>query len=48
MPVSTLCSVKTLQPAGFDHPGAQIILGNIYHLNVWPHGHSMDLLGYDQ
>ena len=36
MPVGTQGTVKTLDPRELDELGAQIILGNTYHLNVRP------------
>lgn len=36
MPVGTQGSVKTLHPEDLDSLGAQIILGNTYHLNLRP------------
>ena len=36
MPVGSLGTVKTLSPADLDQSGAQIILGNTYHLYLKP------------
>ena len=36
MPVGTQGTVKTLHPEDLDNLGAQIILGNTYHLNLRP------------
>jgi len=36
MPVGTQASVKTLHPAELEELGAQIILGNTYHLWLRP------------
>ncbi|GHU86254.1 queuine tRNA-ribosyltransferase [Deferribacterales bacterium] len=36
MPVGTLGAVKTLSPADLDEAGAQIVLGNTYHLHIRP------------
>lgn len=36
MPVGTQATVKALTPAQVDEVGAQIILGNTYHLNLRP------------
>ena len=40
MPVGTQGSVKTLHPAEVEELGAQIILGNTYHLWLRP-GHEL-------
>ncbi len=42
MPVGTQGSVKTLHPDDLENLGAQIILGNTYHLNIRP---GMDVMG---
>ena len=36
MPVGTRATVRTLDSADLDALGAQIILGNTYHLNLRP------------
>jgi len=36
MPVGTQASVKALDPRELHEAGAQIILGNSYHLNIRP------------
>ncbi len=36
MPVGTLATVKTLTPAQLEEAGAQIVLGNTYHLHLQP------------
>ena len=40
MPVGTLATVKALSPEDLEHCGAQIILGNTYHLYLRP-GHEV-------
>ena len=45
MPVGTQGSVKTLHPEDLDNLGAQIILGNTYHLNLRPGMDTMGKLG---
>jgi len=45
MPVGTQGSVKTLHPEELDALGAQIILGNTYHLNLRPGMDVMEKLG---
>ena len=40
MPVGTRATVKTLSPAELENIGAQIILGNTYHLYLRP-GHDL-------
>ncbi|GAB4331692.1 MAG: tRNA guanosine(34) transglycosylase Tgt [Calditrichia bacterium] len=42
MPVGTIGTVKTLSPAELEANGAQIILGNTYHLYLKP---GLDILG---
>ena len=36
MPVGTQATVKTMMPAELESVGAEIILGNTYHLNIRP------------
>jgi len=36
MPVGTQATVKGMTPAQIEEVGAQIILGNTYHLNIRP------------
>jgi queuine tRNA-ribosyltransferase len=45
MPVGTQGSVKTLHPDDLESLGAQIILGNTYHLNLRPGMNAMGRLG---
>jgi len=45
MPVGTQGSVKTLHPEDLDNMGAQIILGNTYHLNLRPGMDAMKQMG---
>lgn len=45
MPVGTQGSVKTLHPDDLENLGAQIILGNTYHLNLRPGMDTMEKLG---
>ena len=40
MPVGTMATVKTMSPRNLDEIGAQIILGNTYHLYLRP-GHEL-------
>lgn len=43
MPVGTQGTVKALEPRDLEENGAQIILGNTYHLNLRP---GMDVMAY--
>lgn len=45
MPVGTQGTVKGLTPAQIDETGAQIILGNTYHLNLRPSSERIRSLG---
>ena len=45
MPVGTVGSVKTLSPADLNDAGAQIILGNTYHLYLRPGTKILDHFG---
>ncbi len=45
MPVGTQGSVKTLHPEDLDALGAQIILGNTYHLSLRPGDESIKAMG---
>ncbi len=45
MPVGTLGSVKSLTPKQVEETGAQIILGNTYHLNLRPGAGTIERLG---
>lgn len=45
MPVGTQGSVKTLHPDDLENLGAQIILGNTYHLNIRPGMDVMEKMG---
>ncbi len=45
MPVGTHGTVRGLHPAEVDHAGAQIILGNTYHLHLRPGEQVVEALG---
>lgn len=45
MPVGTVASVKSLTPKQVEETGAQIILGNTYHLNLRPTSEVVKQLG---
>ncbi|TVP76060.1 MAG: tRNA guanosine(34) transglycosylase Tgt [Puniceicoccaceae bacterium] len=45
MPVGTQATVKGMTPAQIDEVGAQIILGNTYHLNIRPSSELIHELG---
>ena len=45
MPVGTYGAVKTLTPEDLESLGAQIILGNTFHLMLRPGGELMQTLG---
>ena len=45
MPVGTQATVKSLSPADLRATGAQMILGNTYHLNLRPTAERIDRLG---
>jgi queuine tRNA-ribosyltransferase len=45
MPVGTLASVKSVTPDELEQAGAQIILGNTYHLNLRPGCEVIERLG---
>jgi queuine tRNA-ribosyltransferase len=45
MPVGTQATVKALTPTDLRSAGAQIILGNTYHLNLRPTAERIDRLG---
>lgn len=45
MPVGTQATVKGMTPAQIEEVGAQIILGNTYHLNIRPGSDLIDEMG---
>lgn len=45
MPVGTQATVKGMTPAQIDEVGAQIILGNTYHLNIRPGSKLVEEMG---
>ncbi|MGI8829549.1 MAG: tRNA-guanine transglycosylase, partial [Candidatus Limnocylindria bacterium] len=45
MPVGTQATVKALTPGDLRSAGAQMILGNTYHLNLRPNAERIDRLG---
>src|SRR5436309_14792848 len=45
MPVGTQASVKSLSPADLRAAGAQVILGNTYHLSLRPGAERIERLG---
>ncbi|WP_436423872.1 tRNA-guanine transglycosylase, partial [Enterococcus faecium] len=45
MPVGTAATVKAMKPADVEHAGADIILGNTYHLMLRPGAERVAKLG---